>query len=334
MLNSVIAASCGIGKKYVAADRPVARVRETSARRVGRHLVFDVSRDPVEVESDWSRSDQQYAGIRRRRECQSGRHGWNRRYKRSLGKKLRARVHSRQRQQGRSQWCNPPRCNQNRVIGLGGALSPTPNIFTHSVTFVQPTAAAAYSAPTSRAAHHPLPHTMTTPLLSCGGLIAQRARAGDLVEIATVFGGRPDMATVTVRTCHPRPARCDRRPDRAATEEGNERWQSSAQPRPGGYLDCIYAAWTDGRWLYDSEEALFIGGPSRRRWSRKRLLSLPRWRRLRISPYSTRRWRSAGIADLRSSSGRRCCYDAGYAILFYEDYPYVVRTCPASGAGS
>ena len=43
--------------------------------------------------------------------------------------------------------------------------------------------------------------------LSCGGLIAQRAAAGDLVEIATVFGGRPDMATLSpfARAIHARP---------------------------------------------------------------------------------------------------------------------------------
>ena len=96
--------------------------------------------------------------------------------------------------------------------------------------------------------------------LSCGGLIAQLAAAGEPVVVATVFGGRPDMTTLSpfARSIHARPGAAGDLIAQRVAEERQALAILGAQGRPGDYLDCIYRrAEPDGRWLYDREEALF-----------------------------------------------------------------------------
>lgn len=174
--------------------------------------------------------------------------------------------------------------------------------------------------------------------LSCGGMIAQRAAAGDAVIVATVFGGRPDMAALSpfARSIHARPgAGADPVAQRVA-EEHQALAILGAQPRPGDYLDCIYRREAaGGRWLYDREEALF--GP------------------VDGADDELTDELAAAFAALAPAGGQCVIYaplaignhvdhqvvqraaarlgKAGYTVLYYEDYPYVVRD-PTGLAGA
>ena len=208
--------------------------------------------------------------------------------------------------------------------------SPSPNIFTHSVTHLFSPRRLRYTLPRPAMQHIILSPHYDDAALSCGGLIAQRAAAGDLVEIATVFGGRPDMATLSpfARAIHARPGATADLIAQRVTEERQALAILGAQPRPGGYLDCIYRREEpDGRWLYDSEEALFGPVDPADDELVKELaavfaaLAPPADQSILYAPLAVGRHVDHQVVQRAAMLLR----DAGYAILFYEDYPYVVR---------
>lgn len=96
--------------------------------------------------------------------------------------------------------------------------------------------------------------------LSCGGLIASLSAGQQPVEVATIFGGKPDYATLSpfARMIHGRPLAGEDPIDQRRIEEHRALAILGAQGRPGDYLDCIYRQDAGlARWLYASEHALF-----------------------------------------------------------------------------
>lgn len=166
--------------------------------------------------------------------------------------------------------------------------------------------------------------------LSCGGLIAQRAAAGDPVVVATVFGGRADPATLSsfAQSIHARPGAADNLIAQRIAEEQQALAILGAQGRPGDYLDCIYRQEKLGsRWLYDREEALFGAVDA----ADEALIAELAAVFAALAP-------PAGQCVIYAPLAVGCHVDhqvvqraamqllaAGYGLLFYEDYPYVVR---------
>jgi LmbE family N-acetylglucosaminyl deacetylase len=96
--------------------------------------------------------------------------------------------------------------------------------------------------------------------LSCGGTIAHLSAAGEMVVVATIFGGKPDGEQLSpfARTIHSRPLAEDDLIDQRRAEERLALALLRAESRPGDFLDCIYRQdATSERWLYASEAALF-----------------------------------------------------------------------------
>lgn len=166
--------------------------------------------------------------------------------------------------------------------------------------------------------------------LSCGGLIAKLTAAGAEVVAATLFGGRPDPAALSpfARSIHARPGAGDDLLAQRQAEESAALAILGAQPRPGSYLDCIYRQeGPGGRWLYDGEAALF--GPLDP--ADAPLVEELAAATAALAPAAGRCLVYAPLAignhvDHQATLGAALrLHDAGYAVRFYEDYPYVVR---------
>lgn len=166
--------------------------------------------------------------------------------------------------------------------------------------------------------------------LSCGGLIAQRAAAGELVVVATVFGGRPDLTTLSpfARAIHARPGAAGDLIAQRVAEERQALAILGAQGWPGDYLDCIYRrAEADGRWLYDSEEAIFGAVDAADDGLVDELaavlaaLAPPAGQCLIYAPLAVGNHVDHQVVQRAAMK----LVEGGYDLLFYEDYPYVVR---------
>ncbi len=166
--------------------------------------------------------------------------------------------------------------------------------------------------------------------LSCGGLIAQRTAAGDLVVVATVFGGRPDLATLSpfAQSIHARPGAAGDLIAQRVAEERQALAILGAQPRSGDYLDCIYRRDEPaGRWLYDSEESLFGAVDTADDELIDELaavlaaLAPPAGQCVIYAPLAVGNHVDHQVVQRAAL----LLHDAGYTLRFYEDYPYVVR---------
>lgn len=166
--------------------------------------------------------------------------------------------------------------------------------------------------------------------LSCGGVIAQRVAAGQEVIVTTIFGGQPDLTTLSpfARSIHARPGATDDLIAQRVAEEHQALSILGAQPRPGDYLDCIYRRDEQtGRWLYDSEAALF--GPVDR--ADEGLVEELATVLAALAPPACQCVLYAPLAigsHVDHQVVQRAAFrllKAGHTIFFYEDYPYVVR---------
>ncbi|MEZ4767318.1 MAG: PIG-L family deacetylase [Caldilineales bacterium] len=181
----------------------------------------------------------------------------------------------------------------------------------------------------------PMQHIILSPhyddaALSCGGMIAQLTAAGDQVVVATVFGGRADPATLSpfARSIHARPGASDDLIAQRAAEEKHALAILGAQSRPGSYLDCIYRqVEPGGRWLYDREEALFGPVDAADAALVEELAAVFAV----LAPHPNQCTIYAPLAigchvdhQVVQQAALKLL-EAGYSLLFYEDYPYVVR---------
>lgn len=166
--------------------------------------------------------------------------------------------------------------------------------------------------------------------LSCGGLLAQLSAAGEFTAVATLFGGRPDYGRLSpfALMIHGRPLAGADPIDQRRTEERHALALLEAVSWQGDYLDCIYRQdAAQARWLYASEAALFGSvDPA----DDELVDELARWLEVR-APLPDRAILYAPLAIgnhvdhqivQRSAA---LLHERGYAVRFYEDYPYIVR---------
>lgn len=166
--------------------------------------------------------------------------------------------------------------------------------------------------------------------LSCGGAMAQLAAAGELVVVATVFGGRADPATLSpfAQSIHARPGAGNDLLAQRIAEERQALAILGAQGRPGNYLDCIYRQQEPGGpWLYDREKALFgpvdaaDGALVDELAAVFAALAPPADQCVIYAPLAVGNHVDHQVVQRAAMQ----LLEAGYDLLFYEDYPYVVR---------
>jgi LmbE family N-acetylglucosaminyl deacetylase len=166
--------------------------------------------------------------------------------------------------------------------------------------------------------------------LSCGGLIAHLAAAGEHVVVATLFGGKPDYSRLSpfALQIHGRPLAGDDPIDQRRAEERAALALLAAESRPGDTLDCIYRQDAGAtRWLYDSEAALFgsvdpadDGLVEELAHCLAALAPAP--------PHGVLYAPLAIGSHVDHQIARRSAallQDHGYHVWYFEDYPYVAR---------
>lgn len=170
--------------------------------------------------------------------------------------------------------------------------------------------------------------------LSCGGQIAMHAAAGEAVVVANVFGGKPDYTAMSpfAQQIHARP--------HAGADPVAERWQEEqealtilgAAERRGRYLDCIYRHEAAGRrWLYASEAALFGPvDPAEAPLVDELAKEIAGWAG---PPAEARIYAPLAVGNHVDHQvvhrAAELLRQRGFAVWFYEDYPYVVRAAGA-----
>ncbi len=166
--------------------------------------------------------------------------------------------------------------------------------------------------------------------LSCGGLLAQLNAAGARTAVATSFGGKPDYARLSpfARSIHGRPLAGQDPIDQRRAEERQALALLGAESWQGDYLDCIYRQdAAEARWLYASESALF--GPVDTA-DEALVEALARWLAA-LAPAPDRAVLYAPLAignHVDHQIVQRSAFllrQRGYAVHFYEDYPYSAR---------
>lgn len=178
------------------------------------------------------------------------------------------------------------------------------------------------------------PH-LDDAVLSCGGVIHHRVKAGDSVLVITIFTG--DAATHGVPEplspfallqhtywgSHPRPMTLRRAEDAAALSLLGAEWYHL------GYLDAVYRRGADDAWLYDDLDVLFGQlkaddpmDPSGKGLGTQLAGFVPRTEPVIVyAPLAVGRHVDHQIVHAAACHlvGR------GYRVGFYEDYPYADR---------
>ncbi|MBN1955432.1 MAG: PIG-L family deacetylase [Anaerolineae bacterium] len=175
------------------------------------------------------------------------------------------------------------------------------------------------------------PH-LDDAVLSCGGRIARQARAGERVQVVTLFAGRPQGAlSPFAQSLHRRWAVKDAAAVRRAEDRAALAYLG-AEAVHWEYLDCIYRRAPDGRHLYTGEAALWAAvhpadGPLIDSLAR-RIAALPEGAAL-YAPLGV-----GGHVDHQLT--RRAAEALGRLLTYYEEYPYgekVDAVTAALGAG-
>ncbi|MCO6452277.1 MAG: PIG-L family deacetylase [Caldilineales bacterium] len=164
-------------------------------------------------------------------------------------------------------------------------------------------------------------------VLSCGGLIAQQTGQGDDVLVVTICAGHPSGRELSPFAEFQHQRWLERFPDSDLVQLRRAEDEAACQ-RLGARLhflhelDCIYRVAPDGRWMYDTEEALWADlHPDEDDHALAEALSQT------ISDFAP----DAIYAPLavgnhvdhqRIRERALSLANAGHPIWFYEDYPY------------
>ena len=172
------------------------------------------------------------------------------------------------------------------------------------------------------------PH-LDDAVMSCGGIIHQQATGKDQVQVITVFAGEYEGGDLSPFALvqhgywgdppHPMPLR--RAEDTAALA------LLGADARHLDYLDAVYRATPDGKWLYDDEEALWervsAADPMAGDWTGA---LADRLESLLAAQEQTLIYAPLGIGHHVDHqivhAAARMLMARGYWLVFYEDYPY------------
>jgi len=162
--------------------------------------------------------------------------------------------------------------------------------------------------------------------LSCGGLIHAQALQGESPLVVTIFAGRPNYeklspfaAEMHARWGNPPDVVAARRAeDQAALHSLGAEWEHL------NFLDGIYRTDEQGRHLYDSEAALF-GPVHEADWPWIGELS-EAIRRAASNPASVKLYAPLAVGNHIDHQlvqrATRLLHLTGYAVIYYEDYPY------------
>jgi len=175
------------------------------------------------------------------------------------------------------------------------------------------------------------PH-LDDAVLSCGGAIPQQTAAGQAVLVITIFAGQPvaaDLSPFALLQHHywgnpAQPLALRRAEDAAALAYLN------CEVMHLEYLDCVYRASPDGRWLYTDEDALWAEVDPADPMAQDELGAL-------TSRLADILWEKDPVAicvplsaghhvdhQIVHATGRKLS-EMGYRVTFYEDYPYADR---------
>ncbi|MEA3337941.1 MAG: PIG-L family deacetylase [Chloroflexota bacterium] len=181
----------------------------------------------------------------------------------------------------------------------------------------------------------PVQHIYLSPhfddvVLSCGGQIAQRTLEGKTVIVSTVFAGVPGQKTLSpfARAIHSQPGAPQDSVEGRRKENQDALDILQAAWRPGLYLDCVYRKNAQGkRWLYDSEEAIY--GPVAAEESELAMELAQVFASLAPAPTDCVLYASLAIGHHVDHQLVRdaalILHNQDYNVLFYEDYPSVIR---------
>jgi LmbE family N-acetylglucosaminyl deacetylase len=102
------------------------------------------------------------------------------------------------------------------------------------------------------------PH-LDDAVLSCGGTMHGQIAAGEEVVVVNVFAGSPDYPEYSTyaRRQHRKWGSRDGSMATRLAEDQAVLDQMGVTVENWGYLECIYRKGRDGRWLYDSHDAIF-----------------------------------------------------------------------------
>ncbi|MFZ2488278.1 MAG: PIG-L family deacetylase [Anaerolineae bacterium] len=165
--------------------------------------------------------------------------------------------------------------------------------------------------------------------LSCGGALAQLRDAGEPTLVATIFGGKPDYADLSpfAQTIHARPLAEADLIEQRRKEEARALRVLGAPGVAADFLDAIYRRDpADGRWLYDSEAALFGAVDAA---DEPLVEEIARWVAALSHP-------AACILIVPLAIGEHVDHQVvqraallleqfGYSLHYFEDYPYIAR---------
>jgi len=166
------------------------------------------------------------------------------------------------------------------------------------------------------------PH-LDDAVLSCGGRIWQQAQAGDRVLVVAIFAGAPALDTPLspfAQALHVRWGRIDGAVARRQEEDLAALALLGAEAVHWPYTDCIYRRTSGGRFLYASEEALWGEvHPAEKSLLTElaaRLTALPLGQNGTV-------YAPLGVGHhVDHQIVRRAVEATGYALTYYEDFPY------------
>jgi LmbE family N-acetylglucosaminyl deacetylase len=175
-------------------------------------------------------------------------------------------------------------------------------------------------------------------VLSCGGRIWQQVQSGERVLVVTVFAGNPPVdapLSPLAQELHAQWGLPLDAPARRREEDSAALASLGAEAMHWSYLDCIYRQISNGRYPYDSEEALWGEVHSAEETLVAELAG--RLAKLPLKRGGTVYAPLAVGHHVDHQIVRRAVASCGRTPIYYEDYPYAedaqaVRDALAGGS--
>lgn len=175
----------------------------------------------------------------------------------------------------------------------------------------------------SRYAHVYLSPHLDDAALSCGGRIWLQAQAGERVLVVTVFAGCPAPQIQLSPFAQAMYGEWGLSADASAARQREDVAAMAllgAEPVHWPYADCIYRQTPDGRFPYDSEEALW--GDVHPADESLVLELAVRFAELAVNPGGTLYTPLTVGHHVDHQIVRRAAEASGHGLVYYEDYPY------------
>ena len=167
------------------------------------------------------------------------------------------------------------------------------------------------------------PH-LDDAILSCGGLIHKQVHSQVIVEVWTIFAGDPPEGRISSYAVeqHNRWKPNENYPELRRAEDILACQQIGARHRHLPFQDCIYRQSKNGRWLYDTESAIF-GNISRDDESTIEIIRTFLRTALKPSDHVVLPLAIGNHVDHQIT--RKAMKHIDQQIHFYADIPYVIQ---------